>query len=152
MSTPTSVVEVGSYRFPIGLYYTDRHLWVRKEPNGALTVGVDDLGQKLTGRISVMTLMEEGQRVTGGKVFGVMESMKWVERLRSPVTGTVAEVNNQLMSRPQVVNQDPYGAGWMIKVDPAAEAEEELSKLVHGDAIKGWAATEVEDKAKLIPK
>ena len=152
MSTPASVVEVGGYRFPTGLYYTDRHLWVRKEPNGALTVGVDDLGQKLTGRIGVMTLMEEGGQVAGGKVFGVMESMKWVERLRSPVTGMVVEVNNQLVSRPQVVNQDPYGAGWMIKVDPAAEAEGELSGLVHSDAIKEWAAKEVQEKAKLVPK
>ena len=146
------ILEVGRYKFPTELYYTDRHIWVRKEEDDILILGIDDLGQKLAGKISVITLMEEGQSIDSGKVFGVMESMKWVERLRSPVSGTIVEVNTRLLSRPQTVNDDPYGLGWMVKIRAMGNVDEELSKLVSGEAVKDWAIKEVEEKEKLAGK
>jgi len=146
------IVEVGKYKFPMELYYTDRHIWVRREEDNILIVGIDDLGQKLAGKISVITLMEEGRSVDFGKVFGVMESMKWVERLRTPVSGTVIEVNARLLSRPQTANEDPYGLGWVVKIRATGNVDEELSRLVSGEAVKDWAVKEVQEKEKLVSK
>jgi len=147
---PLKVVDVNNYRFPTELYYNERHLWVQKKEDGTLIIGIDDLGQKLAGKISVITLMEEGRSIDAGKTFGVMESMKWVERLRSPVSGIIIEVNSQLMSRPQTVNEDPYGLGWMVKIRATGDVDEELSRLVSGEAIKNWAIKEVREKEKLV--
>jgi glycine cleavage system H protein len=142
------IIEIDGIKFPVDLYYTDRHVWIRKEGNRVLVVGIDDLGQKLAGRISVITLIEEGHSVVPGKVFGVMESMKWVERLRSPVTGTIAEVNEGLMSRPQTVNENPYGLGWMVKINATSNLDRELLGLVFGESIKNWAMKETREKLK----
>ena len=148
----SKIVAIGKYKFPMELYYTDRHIWVRREQDNVLILGIDDLGQKLAGKIGVITLMEEGQSIDSGKIFGVMESMKWVERLRSPVSGTIVEVNTRLMSRPQIVNEDPYGLGWMVKIRATGNVDKELSKLVSEEAIKDWAAKDVQEKEKLIGK
>ncbi len=149
---PQKVVEVNKYRFPTELYYTDRHLWVKKGEGETLTIGIDDLGQKLAGKIRIITLMEEGKPINAGKIFGVMESMKWVERLRSPISGTIIEVNARIVSRPRTLNEDPYSLGWMVKIRATCNVDEELSKLVSGEAIKDWAVKEIQEKGNLITK
>jgi len=142
------VVEIEGYQFPDELYYTDRHLWVRKHPDGKLTFGIDDLGQKLMGKVMFVRTPKEGAQLTVGKVFGTCESMKWVERLTSPLTGVVRAVNHQLKAKPSTINLDPYGSGWIIAVESSASTDQELSKLVSGSAIVEWAKKEIEDRIK----
>lgn len=142
------MVEVEEYRFPDELFYTGRHLWVRRDSDGDLTLSIDDLGQKLMGKVMFMRTPKVGAQLTVGKVFGTCESMKWVERLTSPVTGVVTSVNNQLRVKPSTVNLDPYGSGWIITVEPSASIAQELSQLVTGAAVLDWARREIEDRVR----
>jgi len=148
----SNVIEIKQYRFPTDLYYTDRHLWFRKEPDGSVTVGIDDLGQKLAGKIMSMRLSIEGSSLVPGKIFGTMESAKWVERLISSVTGVVKSTNQKLRSMPSLVNQDPYRDGWLIKITPTATVDQELSKLVTAEALESWVKKEIEEKERLARK
>jgi len=141
------MVEVEGYRFPDELYYTDRHLWVKKESDGTLTIGFDDMAQELIGKIMFVRLPREGVLLTQGKDFGTVESMKWVERLKSPVAGTVKSVNAQLRAKPRLVSEDPYGA-WFVKVEPTGNVDEALSKLFHGPSLEDWVKKEIEEKVK----
>lgn len=78
--------------------------------------------------------------------------MKWVERLKSPVTGVVKEINPQLRTTPGLVNKDPYGAGWMFKVQPSGNVEEEMSKLAHEPGLLDWLKKEIDEKVKKSKK
>ena len=102
--------------------YTKEHEWVRVE--GALAVvGITDYAQKQLGDVVFLELPEVGRKLAANEVFGTVESVKAVSELYSPVAGEVAEVNTGLVDKPEVVNTDPHGAAWMIKVklaDPAA--------------------------------
>lgn len=146
------VIEIRQHRFPTDLYYTDRHLWLRRETDGSVVVGVDDFGQKLAGRIVSIRLPAEGTPLEPGKVFGTMESTKWVERLRSQITGVVKSVNQRLRTAPSLVNEDPYGNGWFVAIKPTGNIDQELSKMVTGNTIESWAGKEIEEKERLIPK
>lgn len=88
--------------------------------------------------------------VVSGKDFGAVESMKWVERLKSPLTGSVKEVNAQL--RNGLVNKNPYGSGWMIKIQPAGNVDTELSKLIHGKALLDCLKKEIDEEVKKSKK
>lgn len=146
------VIEIKQYRFPTNLYYTDRHLWFRKESDGSVISGIDDLGQKLAGKIVAIRLPAESVALEPGKIFGTMESGKWIERLRSAITGTVRGVNTQLGSTPSLVNEDPYGNGWLIRIMPTANVDQELGKLATGGSLEGWVRKEIEEKEGLSRK
>lgn len=146
------VIEIKQYKFPTNLYYTDRHLWYRKETDGSVTVGIDDFGQKLSGKIMTFRLPAEGVSLEPGRIFGTMESAKWVERLRSSITGMVKNVNQRLRTMPSLANEDPYGNGWLIKITPTADADRELGKLAFGDALESWIRKEIEEKERLVQK
>jgi len=148
----SKMLEIRQYKFPTGLYYTDRHLWFRKETDGSIVVGLDDLGQKLAGKIVALRLPAEGTATEPGKIFGTMESAKWVERLKSSVTGVIKSVNPRLKSTPSLINEDPYGNGWLITIKPTADVGQELSKLTTGDALESWIRKEIEEKERLTTK
>jgi glycine cleavage system H protein len=109
---------------PADCRYTKEHEWIRVE--GALgVIGVTDYAQKQLGDVVFLELPEVGRTLAANEVFGTVESVKAVSELYSPVAGDVAEVNTALVNKPEVVNTDPHGAAWMIKVklaDPAAVA------------------------------
>ena len=114
--------------FPEELRYTKEHEWARIEGDVA-TVGVTDFAQSELGDIVFVELPEEGRSLGAGESFGVAESVKTVSDLYSPVSGEVVGVNQNLESQPELVNAEPYGAGWMVKIkmsDPA-EADSLLS-------------------------
>src|SRR5512136_1433439 len=90
------LVEIEGYNLPDDLHYSDRHLWVKKEPDGMVKIGFNDMDQKLIGKIMFVRLPKPEAQVALGKDFGTVESMKWVERLKSPITGVVKEINTQL--------------------------------------------------------
>jgi len=112
-------------RFPSELKYTKEHAWVRTQGAEAL-VGVTDHAQKELGDIVFVETPPVGASLARLKPFGVVESVKSVSDLHAPVSGTVVRVNETLAATPEIVNKDPYGAGWIVAValaDPTELAE-----------------------------
>ena len=119
--------------FPDGLKYTDDHEWVKVEGNTA-TIGVTDHAQSELGDVVFVDIEEGLENITKGEEFGTIEAVKTVADLFSPITGSVSAVNVDINDDPELVNSDPYGAGWMIKVE--MEDPSELDKLMDADAYK----------------
>jgi glycine cleavage system H protein len=102
--------------FPEDLKYTKEHEWIKIE--GAIaTVGITDYAQDSLGDVVYLELLQEGATVIKDEPFGVVESVKSVSDLSSPVNGSIIEVNDALVDSPEVINDDPYGEAWMIKVE-----------------------------------
>jgi glycine cleavage system H protein len=106
-------------QIPDDLQYTKDHEWIRFEGERGI-VGITDFAQDALGDVVFVELPTVGASLTQGQTFGVVESNKTVSDLFAPVAGRVVEVNAELKTRPELVNQDPYGAGWMIKLAPAS--------------------------------
>ncbi len=121
-------------KLPEDLLYTESHEWVRSEA-GRATVGITDFAQAELKDIVYVEMPEIGSKFKKGDSLGVVESVKTVADLYSPVTGKVVETNAELKSHPQYVNEDPYGKGWMVKME--IENKEELKGLLSAKAYKG---------------
>lgn len=111
--------------FPKELKYTKSHEWI-KEEGGLLAVGLTDYAQDALGDLVFVNLPEVDDELTAGEVFGDVESVKAVSDVFSPVTGVVAEVNEELADSPEKINKAPYEA-WFIKVSGVSEEEETMS-------------------------
>lgn len=101
---------------PEELLYTKEHEWVRKE-EGIVTIGITDFAQSQLGDIIFLELPEIGQKIVSGESFGEIEAVKTVSELYAPINGTVIEINEDLENNPDNINQDCYGAGWIVKVE-----------------------------------
>ena len=113
--------------FPEDLRYTSEHEWVRDEGDGRVRVGITDYAQDALGDVVYVDVAEAGTEVRAGEPFGEVESTKSVSDVYSPVSGTVVERNRQLEDHPELVNDDPYGEGWMVVVHASdASALEQL--------------------------
>ncbi|MFP4198109.1 MAG: glycine cleavage system protein GcvH [Halanaerobium sp.] len=104
------------------LYYSEDHEWVREEED-YLVIGVTDFAQEELGDIVFVELPEVEEEFDKDDSFGVLESVKAVSDTFIPVSGRVIEVNEALLDNPELINDDPYGEGWLIKVDPADDSE-----------------------------
>jgi len=122
---------------PQNLKYTKEHEWARIEGN-RVVVGVTSHAQEALGDVVFVELPKVGATVTSGKQFGVIESTKAVSELYSPLSGKVVKVNDALTDNPQTINSDPYGAGWIIELEPSDSKE--LAGLMdasaYGDLLK----------------
>ena len=107
---------------PTNLKYSADHEWVKVEGNIA-TIGITDFAQSQLGDIVFVDIQTEGEELAAGEVFGAIEAVKTVADGLMPVSGKVVEVNAELEGAPESVNTDPYGAGWMIKVEMSNPAE-----------------------------
>jgi glycine cleavage system H protein len=107
---------------PADLRYTREHEWAKQE-GGRVRVGITAFAQEQLGDVVFVELPKTGARVRAHQTFGVVESVKAVSDLFAPMSGEVAEVNAALVQKPETVNQDPYGQGWMIVVTPADAKE-----------------------------
>jgi len=110
---------------PDELRYTKEHEWLKPAADGTALVGITDYAQESLGDIVFVELCKVGKSFAGGAVFGVVESVKAASDLFMPVAAEVVEINPLLETQPELVNKDPYKAGWMLKVrlsDPAAAA------------------------------
>jgi len=141
------MVEVEGYSLRDGLAYSDRLLWVKKEPDGTVSVGFSDMAQKLMGKVMFVRQPKPGAEVTVGKDFGTIESMKWVERLKSPISGTIKECNTTLRTNPKLINEDPYNA-WIVKIMPSTNLEAEMSKLAQGELLENFLREQIKEKVK----
>ena len=105
---------------PADLRYTDKHEWLAApQPSGAVRVGITDYAQDALGDIVYVDLPEVGSAVEAGQAFGEVESTKSASEIYAPVSGTVVARNEQLKDKPELVNAEPYGAGWLIEIEPA---------------------------------
>jgi glycine cleavage system H protein len=122
--------------FPEELKYTADHEWVRIEGDTAY-VGITDFAQSELGDIVYVEIETEGESIASGEVFGTVEAVKTVSDLFMPVSGTVLEFNTELESAPELVNEDPYGKGWMIKikVDNPADLDGLMSSADYADEV-----------------
>jgi glycine cleavage system H protein len=118
---------------PEELKYTSDHEWIRVEGNEAY-IGITDYAQDELGDIVFIDIDTEGDEVSKGNVFGTIEAVKTVSDLFMPVTGMVKEINPDLADSPDLVNNDPYGKGWLIKIDIANRAE--IDDLLDATAYK----------------
>jgi glycine cleavage system H protein len=107
--------------FPEDLKYTEQHEWARLE-DGRVRVGITDYAQDALGDVVYVDTPDVGTAVTAGEPFGEVESTKSVSDVYAPMTGTVVEVNALLADAPDLVNQEPYGQGWMIVIEPSDAA------------------------------
>ncbi|MHA4894267.1 glycine cleavage system protein GcvH [Pedobacter sp. PWIIR3] len=119
--------------FPSELKYTKDHEWLRVEGNDAV-IGITDFAQRELGDIVYIDINTVGDEVAKDEVFGTVEAVKTVSDLFMPVTATVLEVNDSLNNSPELVNSDPYGEGWMVKVTLADLAS--VDELLDADAYK----------------
>jgi glycine cleavage system H protein len=118
---------------PAELRYTNEHEWIRVEGDVAY-VGITDYAQSELGEIVFVDINTEGETVGQNEVFGSVEAVKTVSDLNMPVTGEVLEVNETINDQPELVNNDPYCEGWMIKIQVANPAE--LDTLLDAEAYK----------------
>lgn len=119
--------------FPTNVKYTSEHEWIRVEGDVAY-VGITDYAQEQLGDIVFVDIQTEGENLQAGDTFGTIEVVKTISDLFIPVSGEVLEQNEALADQPELVNQDPYGEGWLIKVKPAADAD--FDALLDAEAYK----------------
>ncbi|MBI5238163.1 MAG: glycine cleavage system protein GcvH [Deltaproteobacteria bacterium] len=116
--------------FPKDLKYTKEHEWVKVEKNQAI-IGITDYAQDSLGEVVYVELPQEGNQVTKSEPFGVVESVKAVSDLYSPVSGGITEVNDAILDTPETINEDPYGDAWLIKVE--LSNKDEIDELMSAD-------------------
>lgn len=122
---------------PKELKYTKSHEWLKEEEDGTVLIGITDYAQSQLGDLVFVNLPEEGDEVTAGDAFGDVESVKAVSDINSPVSGTVSQVNEDLLDVPQSINEDPYEA-WFIRVSQVTDMEEVLD----AGAYESWVKEE----------
>ncbi len=113
--------------YPDDVRYTQEHEWAREE-GGLVTVGITSYATEQLGDVVFVELPEVGRKLEAGKSFGVVEAVKTVSDLYAPIGGEVAEVNTAIVDNPALVNQSPFGEGWLVKIK-AADASE-MGKLL----------------------
>ncbi len=118
-----------SFDVPEDLRYLESHEWVSTDDT--VRVGITDFAQDELGDVVFVELPAEGDELTAGDEFGVVESIKAVSDIYAPVSGTVAAVNEALFDQPELVNEDPFGEGWMLEIELVDESE--LDELLSAD-------------------
>ena len=119
---------------PSDLFYTAEHEWVKRVGDDVVRVGITDFAQAALGDVVFVDLPEVGAEFTSGDEFGQVESTKSTSELYSPITAKVVGVNDDLVDTPELVNSDPYGAGWLIELQvDAASLSEGLAELLDAD-------------------
>jgi glycine cleavage system H protein len=126
---------------PSELHYTADHEWVRRSGEDTVRIGITDFAQSALGDVVFVQLPGEGTEVTAGEAFGEVESTKSVSDLYAPVSGKVSAVNGDLEANPQLVNSDPYGAGWLLDVQvegsDVAALKAAIAELLDAEAYRG---------------
>ena len=105
---------------PADLKYARSHEWVREQPDGLVEVGISDHAQHALGDLVFVEVPAVGRELQQGEAFAVVESVKAASDVYAPIAGTVVAVNDALAKTPELINQDPYGAGWIMRLRPAA--------------------------------
>ncbi|RUM89717.1 MAG: glycine cleavage system protein GcvH [Thermodesulfatator sp.] len=123
--------------------YSEEHLWVKKEKGKRVYLGLSDFARRKYGEILDLELPEEGEELERGEVFGSVETPRGVEELIAPVSGEVVEVNEEVLEDPEIINEDPYGDGWLLRVK-LLEVEE-LEELMSADEYEDYLEEGLEE-------
>lgn len=134
-------MDIQGYDIPDDLYYDPDHYWVRIDGD-ELVLGMSDFAQKLAGDVVFVQLPDDGKKLKKGKKLAKVESGKWLGKIKSPVDGVLLTVNEELETNPGLINQDPYGAGWMYRIKPSDISQ--IEEMIHGEeAIRTWMEAEI---------
>ena len=142
------MVKIEGNDFPEDLYYHRDHMWVKFE-DGKAWVGHNDWAQEAAGKLVNLSTRKEGRKVKAGKTLGTVESGKWVGPLKAPITGEILELNQEVQKNPSLINEDPYGKGW-IAVIATENLDDEISELIKGsdkDELETWLKEEKQKHA-----
>jgi glycine cleavage system H protein len=123
--------------YPANYRYTKEHEWVDAK-DGVATVGITDYAQGELGDVVFVELPQPGTKLSKGKSFGTVESVKAVSEIYAPASGDVIEANGELQNKPETINSDPHGAAWLVKIKLASPAE--LDGLMDGSAYEAYIA------------
>jgi glycine cleavage system H protein len=138
---------IQGFNCPDDLYFHDEHAWAKVEGD-KVRVGMSEFFAKQAGNIVYIDLPMEGDELEAGETCGKLQSSKWVSKLISPIGGEVVEVNTEFDSDSTLINQDPYGKGWIMVLAPA-DKDADLAKLHHGnDAVTKWIQGQIERAEK----
>jgi len=132
------------FDFPDDLYYNEDLIWLKKE-NGNVRIGMATFGVDLAGKIKFVRLRPAGKAIAAGRSIGTMESGKWTGPVKAPVGGTITEVNEDLKDNPGLLNDDPYGKGWIAVLTPD-NLEADLANLQGADGLADWVAKQYAEK------
>ncbi|MEM2999363.1 MAG: glycine cleavage system protein GcvH [Candidatus Bathyarchaeia archaeon] len=135
------MVKVNVYEVPEGLYYSKDFAWVKIEGD-KVRMGITDYAQKQLREIVYADLPEVGAEVKQNEPYGTLESVKAVSDVIAAVSGTVEEVNTEVLSKPELLNEDPYVKGWLIVVKPS-NLQAELSNLMDFDKAVEWHKSQI---------
>jgi glycine cleavage system H protein len=142
------MVKVEGYELLEDLYYWPAKLtWAKLEPDNRVRIGITDLAQSLAGKIRFIRVKPKGMKIEQGKGLATLETGKWIGPVESPVSGVIDEVNMAIRRKPTIVNEDPYGEGWIAILKPT-NLEADLKNLVHGEAAVEWYKKEIENRLK----
>ena len=130
------MVKVDDYEIMEGLHYSKEYFWVRIE-DAKVRMGITDYAQKQLREIVFVELPSVGTTLQQNQPFGTVESVKAVSDLVAPLSGTIEEVNEEARNRPELLNGDPYGQGWLLVVSPT-DLDEELKSLMGFDKAVEW--------------
>ncbi len=128
-----NVWEYNGCLIPKDLYYEiENQIWVRVNEDGTVTLGLTDVGQVRAGRLLHARIKKPGKFVKKGKPLASFESGKWAGPVPAVVEGEIVEINEKLIEQPDIINYDPYGEGWVVRVKPV-DLERDLKDLVKGE-------------------
>ena len=136
------MAKIEGYEFPDELYYHDEHSWAKVEDDGNVRVGMNAFFQESSGTIIYVDLPFEDDDIEQGEVCGKIQSRKWIGNLCSPVSGTVIAINEELENDATMINDDPYGEGWVLLIEPT-NLDDDLSKLMQGGKLEEWIKEEI---------
>ncbi|MCL4823841.1 MAG: glycine cleavage system protein GcvH, partial [Anaerolineales bacterium] len=119
-------------------YWVEKHAWALPMDDGTVKIGITDVAQNLAKGIVNATPKDAGRTVQKGKSAGTLESGKWVGPVTSPVTGEIVEVNEMMKGKPALINSDPYGDGWFVRIKPNDWAGESASLLTGEAAVAAY--------------
>lgn len=136
-------MKIKDYELPDELFYHSEHAWARVEDDGRVRVGMNDFFQKAAGEIVYVDLPFEDDDVSQGETCGKIQSSKWVGKFVAPISGTIVEVNEELEGDSTLINNDPYGAGWIMVLEPG-DWDGEKGNLHFGEeAVTKWLEGEI---------
>jgi len=139
---PVSAIAKPIPRFPLGYFLTPGHVWLNLQPSGKLFMGLDELIQRTLGKVSQISLREQGEKIQKGEVLAVLSQGDRDIRLLSPINGTIEKTNVELEKSPQRFLSSPYRSGWFYLIRPT-NLSESLGNFAIADKAKAWWSQEL---------
>jgi glycine cleavage system H protein len=133
------MATVNNCNIPEDLYYNvEKHVWVRPEADGTVTIGITDVAQHLARKLVSATVKKTTKPIERGKSLATLESGKWVGPVASPITGEIVQANDEIAKSPTLINSDPYGAGWIVRMKPTNWDADKAALVTGADGVAAY--------------